>query len=289
MGQLPDIPPYSSPCKKVYSFLLILGFLGQVTAQKTVIELGTPAWGKGIKKLYIPNKFVDENDFVKNTSQNFTVTPTFSQIKNKLPEPIWKSNNNAILCYWKAWEIAFSNLHTVSLENGFVSPYIDAAFNGNIFMWDTAFMTLFGRYGSRAFNFQGSLDNFYNKQKTDGFICRQIYGSNGEDCFERYDPSSTGPNILPWAEWEYYTNFNDKSRLAKVFPALLAYYNLFNLNRTWKDGTYYASGWGCGMDNQPRLQDGYNVKWSNRQMSWIDTTLQEIFAAKFLIKMRCNI
>ncbi len=271
--------------KKFYSFFLILSFIGQITAQKAVIELGTESWGKGIKKLYIPNKFVAENNFIKNTPQNFTALPTFIQIKDKLPIPIWKANNNAIVCYWKAWEIAFSNLHTVSPENGFVSPYIDAAFNGNIFMWDTAFMTLFGRYGSRAFNFQGSLDNFYSKQKPDGFICRQIYGSNGEDCFERYDPSSTGPNILPWSEWEYYTNFNDKVRLAKVFPALLAYYNWFNLNRSWKDGTYYSTGWGCGMDNQPRLQSEYSVKWSNGQMSWIDTTLQEIFAARFLIKM----
>lgn len=271
--------------KKKFSFLLFLCFLSQITAQKPVIELGTADWGKGIKKLYIPEKLVAENNFIKNTPQNFDTPPTFDQIKEKLPQPFWKTKNDAILCYWKAWEIAFSNLHKVSPENGFISPYIDAAFNGNIFMWDTSFMTLFGRYGSRAFNFQGSLDNFYSKQKPDGFICRQIYGSNGEDCFERYDPSSTGPNILPWSEWEYYTNFNDKTRLAKVFPALLAYYNWFNLNRSWKDGTYYSTGWGCGMDNQPRLQSEYSVRWSHGQMSWIDTTLQEIFAARFLIKM----
>ena len=145
--------------KKIYSLVLIFCFLSQITAQKPVIELGTPAWGKGIKKLYIPNKFVEENDFIKNTPQNLNIPPTFNEIKSKLPIPVWKSNNNAIVCYWKAWEIAFSYLHSVSTENGFVSPYIDAAFNGNIFMWDTAFMTLFGRYGSRAFNYPENPEN----------------------------------------------------------------------------------------------------------------------------------
>ena len=91
---------------------------------------------------------------------------------------------------------------------------------------------MFGRYGSRAFNFQGTLDNFYRKQLPDGFICREIYGGTGQDCFERVDPSSTGPNIMPWVEWEYFLNFNDTTRLRKVFSPLLAYYKWFELNRT---------------------------------------------------------
>ena len=36
------------------------------------------------------------------------------------------------------------------------------------------FMTLFGRYGERAFTFMRTLDNFYAKQHPDGFICREI-------------------------------------------------------------------------------------------------------------------
>jgi hypothetical protein len=79
--------------KKIVSFLLILCSLGQVTAQKTAIELGTAAWGKGIKKLYIPEKYVAENHFLKNTPQNCIAPPTFEQIKDKLPVTFWKSNN----------------------------------------------------------------------------------------------------------------------------------------------------------------------------------------------------
>jgi len=235
-------------------------------------------------KLYTFNKYFEENSFVK-APQDTTTPPAFLQIKEKLPQPFWSGHPDAVRCYWKAWEIAFSHLKKVTPQNNFVSPYIDAAFNGNIFMWDASFMTMFGRYGSRAFNFQGTLDNFYRKQVPDGFICREIYGTSGQDCFERVDPSSTGPNIMPWVEWEYFLNFNDTDRLKRVFPPLLAYYKWFSLNRTWKDGSYFLSGWGCGMDNQPRVQEGYDVQWSHGHMSWIDANMQAVFAAKTLIKM----
>jgi hypothetical protein len=39
------------------------------------------------------------------------------------------------------------------------------------------------------------------------------------------------------------------------------------------------------MDNQPRLPEGYNPAFSHGHMSWIDATLQEIFAGKVLIKI----
>lgn len=258
--------------RKVVFLLFCFLFLGKMNAQQ------------GPYKYYIANKYYEENSFVK-AKQDTTTPPTFLQAKNKLPQPFWKGHQDAIDCYWKAWEIAFSHLKKGTPQNGFIAPYIDPAFNGNIFMWDCSFMTMFGRYGSRAFNFQGTLDNFYGKQVPDGFICREIYGTNGGDCFDRTDPSSTGPNMMPWVEWEYFLNFNDTTRLRKVFPPLLAFYKWFQLNRTWKDGSYYSSGWGCGMDNQPRVPQGYSAEWSNGHMSWVDTNMQEVFAAKTLIKM----
>jgi len=92
--------------------------------------------------------------------------------------------------------------------------------------------------------------------------------------------------ILPtWAEWEYYCQFEDRERLGRVFPVLLAYTQWLRSNRTWPDGSYWSSGWGCGMDNQPRLPAGYHVCFEHGHMSWIDTTLQQIFANKLLIRM----
>lgn len=53
--------------------------------------------------------------------------------------------------YWKAWEIGIRNIKAPEKGSGFVSSYIDTAYNGNIFMWDSAFITMFARYGTRFF------------------------------------------------------------------------------------------------------------------------------------------
>ncbi len=233
---------------------------------------------------YVPNTYVDENTFIESTS-NTALPPQFADIKDKLPVPHWPDRPDLIRFYWRTWELAFNNIHPITRDNGFIAPYIDPAFNGNIFTEDCGFMVLFCRYGSRAFNFQQTLDNFYNKQHKDGFICREINGSNGNDAFQRFDPSSAGINIFPWAEWNYFNNLNDMDRLARVFPVLLANYQWYGVYRCWPDGTYYSSGWGCGMDNQPRLPEGFNPAFSHGFMSWIDATLQQIFAAKILIQM----
>ena len=232
----------------------------------------------------IPNPMVEKNTFI-NKKPNTAQPPLFKDIKSNLPQPLWPNRTDVIKCYWNAWEIAFSNLRGVTKENNFKEPYIDAAFNKHIFMWDSTFMLLFGRYGHNSFNFQGSLDNFYSKQHIDGYICREIDEANGIEIFEKFDPSSTGPNVIPWAEWEYYLNFKDTERLNSVFSPLLAYYQWFKTNRSWPDGSYYSSGWGCGMDNQPRIPAGFSPMLSHAFMSWIDTSLQQIFAGKILLKM----
>ena len=87
-------------------------------------------------------------------------------------------------------------------------------------MWDSSFILMFARYGARFFPFQNTLDNFYAKQHPDGFICREIK-ADGADCFERYDPVSTGPNLIPWCEMVYYHQFGDVERLHKIFPVLV--------------------------------------------------------------------
>jgi len=143
---------------------------------------------------------------------------------------------------------------------------------------------MFARYGTRFFPFQRTLDNFYAKQHPDGFICREIK-ADGADCFERYDPVSTGPNLMPWCEMVYYQQFGDVERLHKIFPVLCAYYKWLRLNRTWRNGTYWSSGWGTGMDNMPRVPAGYNPIYSHGHMIWLDTNLQQLFTAKLLLEM----
>ena len=67
-----------------------------------------------------------------------------------------------------------------------------------------------------------------------------------------------------------YQNFTDRDRLANVFPVLLAYHQWMRDYRTWPDGTYWSCGWACGMDNQPRVPEGYSPAHSPAHQAWVD-------------------
>ena len=235
------------------------------------------------KNTYVKNIFVAENEF--RTAEPETIIPRpFEEAREILPAPFWDGHQEEVDMYWYAWKIAVGNIRQPQEGSGFVSPYLDIAYNGNIFMWDASFMMQFARYGYRYFPFQRTLDNFYAKQHPDGFICREIR-ADGSDCFERYDPTSTGPNLLPWVELSYYRQFGDIDRLHHIFPALCAYAQWWKLNRTWQDGTYWSSGWGTGMDNMPRVPDGYNQIFSNGHMVWLDTNLQQVLVDESLLQI----
>jgi len=212
--------------------------------------------------------------------------PSFSDSKALLPSPFWEGHPEAIECYWFAWKIAFGNIRPARLEaSGFLSNFIDTAFNNCLFMWDSAFILLFARYGARAFDFQRTLDNFYAKQHPDGFICREIHQSNGQDQFHRHDPVSTGPNVLPWEEWEYFLNFGNIQRIKSIFFPLLSYHRWMRKHRTWPDGSYWTCGLGCGMDNQPRIPEGCNAWVDHGHMAWIDACSHAVLSANVLLNM----
>ncbi len=233
---------------------------------------------------YVSEDYVTRNSFAGQPLKEEKL-PDWSNARVLLPKPVWENHDDAIACYDKAWELAFQNLRIPSKESRFVSNYIDTAFNDSIFMWDSAFILMFGKYGLRAFDFQQTLDNFYSKQHKDGFICREIRVCDGGDKFTRFDPISTGPDIMGWCEWEYYLFTGNKERLGRVFDPLMGYHRWLMKNRTWMDGTYWSSGWGCGMDNTPRLMPEYDVSYSHGHQIWVDTCFQAVLSAKMLIQM----
>ena len=235
---------------------------------------------------YIKNKYIEENTFINHKEKRIDI-PGYACIKENLPKPIWENHEDVIKCYDKAWEIAFGNLHNPMEGSGFVAPFMDAAFNGCIFMWDSCFMLMFGKYASMLFPFQETLDNFYAFQHKDGFISREINEKDGSEKFHRHDPTSTGPNVMAWCEWEYYQYMGDSDRLNKVFPVLLAYHQWLKSYRTWTDGSYWSSGWGCGMDNLPRQKDKSISEryYSHGHMVWSDACLQQILSCNVLIDM----
>jgi hypothetical protein len=244
-------------------------------------------WIRAPYDTYVRNPLVAENTFLRMAPDQAPL-PTFEAGRPALPEPFWEGHPSVIACYLQTWKLAFAHLRRPEPASGFVARFIDAAFNDCIFLWDSCFMTLFGRYGARAFPFVRTLDNFYAKQHPDGFICREIGRAQGDDRFERFDPSSTGPNVLAWAEWEHYSNFGDRDRLQRVFPVLRGYHQWLRAYRTWQDGSYWSTGWSCGMDNQPRPPEDTpyaSPAHYHGRMTWVDATLQQILSARLLVRI----
>lgn len=184
--------------KQIAAFVSLVFAAGTAGAQ----DLKSGPYKLPYKNTYVKEVFVAENEF--RTAKPEHIKPrTFAEARKILPSPVWEGHEKEVEMYWHAWQIAVGNIRQPQEGSGFVSPYLDIAYNGNIFMWDASFMMMFARYGYRFFPFQRTLDNFYAKQHPDGFICREIR-ADGSDCFERYDPTSTGPNLLPWVELMYY-------------------------------------------------------------------------------------
>ena len=253
--------------------------------QLVVGRMPDAEWITALRDYWIDDYFGLKNRRFHIKDKDAEPLPVYADSKDRLPKLIWDDNPDAVDCYNKAWEIGFGNLRTPQVGDGMVSNYIDTAFNGFLFMWDSSFITMFGKYGLNVFNFQKTLDNLYARQHMDGFICREICEKIKGDQFHRFDPVSTGPNIMPWAEWESFQVTGDIQRIKAVFPPLLAYHLWLKKYRTWPDGTYWTSGWGCGMDNQPRVRSGYSAEFHHGWQVWMDACIQQILSDKILISM----
>jgi hypothetical protein len=214
--------------------------------------------------------------------------PVFEATKDKLPCPVFEENPDYVRCYWKAWELAFNNFHEPAKDSGFVSQFIDAAFNQNIFLWDTCFMTMFCNYAHPYVPGICSLDNFYIKQHESGEICREINRTTGKDfepwvntgnepLFSRWGYAwgegtkktmviykgrqAPTPNpkltldclnhpIFAWAELESYRLTGDKDRLNLVWEPLVQYYAALQKYLRQGNGLYITDS--ASMDNATR-------------------------------------
>jgi hypothetical protein len=221
-----------------------------------------------------------QGDYFKTATYAPAPLPVFEKTRQKLPSPIFEENPTFVRMYWKAWELAFRNFHEPAPESGFVSQFIDAAFNQNIFLWDTCFLTMFCNYAHPLVPGIGSLDNFYAKQHEDGEICREInrttgidfrewVNSEGESLCSRWGKFSVtyvdreipeppplltldalNHPILAWAEWESFRMTGDLTRVERIYEPLVRYYRA--LQKYIRQGNgLYMTDW-ASMDNSPR-------------------------------------
>ncbi len=203
--------------------------------------------------------------------------PIFAQTKDKLPQPIFDEEPAYVDCYWKTWELAFRSFRQPGPQSTFPSNYIDEAFNEALFLWDTAFMTMFCRYGHPHVPGIQSLDNFYASQMPDGEIVREISevdGSPRVNWAKPGTPHSLNHPILAWAELESFQITNDKGRLAEVYPPLCAYYRAYDKIKDDPSG-FYLGSW-ASMDNSPRVEGMFCS---------IDTTCEMVLFARNLATM----
>ena len=137
----------------------------------------------------------------------------------------------------------------------FKRPYLDAAFNGNIFFWDTCFIAGWAKYHPEL-PIAEALDNFYLVQGADGHICRE-YSPDGREIWDPAHPISVNPPILAWAELELHGQGLAPGRLATNYPALCRFHRSLESKFRNEDGLFHSDSHGSGMDNLLRCPRGW--------------------------------
>src|SRR5690349_10136936 len=125
--------------------------------------------------------------------------PQCAELRNQLPAPIYEDRPEWVAMYWKAWELAFRNFREPAPGSGYVSQFIDAAFNQNIFLWDTCFMTMFCNTAHPLVPGICTLDNFYANQHPTGEISREIHRDTGID----FGPWRNVENLPLFSRWGF--------------------------------------------------------------------------------------
>ncbi len=141
-------------------------------------------------------------------------------------------------------------------DPAYPKPFVDAAFSPHIFQWDTCFIAGYAKYHQEELPIKNALDNFYDRQTRDGFICRE-YDDKGRPFWPEDHPVSINPPLFAFAELELFGQRADVARLHAVYPKLAAYFDFIERRYRGDDGLYFSDALGSGMDNIERYPDGW--------------------------------
>ena len=200
--------------------------------------------------------------------------------KEKLPQPVCAAHPEWIDLYWAAWQMAWDKVAHGSKRSGLAAEYMDEGFSEQIYQWDSCFMMLFAIYGRDAFPVMVTLDNFYSRQRANGYIQRVYEERTGlEVTAATADEPMVNPPLFAWAELKYYQVTGDTSRIRRVLPVLIRYFDWLQkkLHAEGTDYLLYNTPLGSGMDNTPRPGIGKGA--------WIDFSSQQAFAALNIAKL----
>ena len=215
-----------------------------------------------------------------------------------LPKPVLDGREDWIELYYKAWDLAADNINFASPGSGFSAEYMDEALtDSKVWQWDTLFIAMFAKYSNGELPIMTGVDNFYRKQRLDGFICRELSEDDGTDIYpNRAQPwpvSNPNPPLYSWAEWDYYRVTGDASRFAKaiasnrkderphtktILERLFDYHFWIKNNIRHADGHYRSDYWANGMDDSPRND-------ITMQGGWMDLAAQQALSALYVAKI----
>ena len=215
-----------------------------------------------------------------------------------LPRPVLEGREDWIELYYKAWDLGADNINFAKPGTGFVAEYMDEALTDNkIWQWDTLFVAMFAKYSNGELPIMDGVENFYRKQRSDGYICRELSEHDGSDIYpnsaQPWPVSNPNPPLYSWAEWDYYLVTGDASRFTKritsnredeapytktILQRLYDYHFWIKNNIRHADGHYRSDGWANGMDDSPRNGIGM-------EGAWMDLAAQQALSALYLAKM----
>lgn len=182
-----------------------------------------------------------------------------------------------------------------------------------LFLWDTVFCIMWAKHAPKRFPLTSSLDNLYNLQQSDGYICRE-FQADGTPFWAKEHPISFNPPILAWAELELFEyKITDETRLLAIYDNLYRHHEFCYRTYQRSDGLFFSDALGGGMDSLPRMpykqvdmnsgirlerkhlladrEDVWNeikdnplYSW-NKQMGWVDCSAQMAFNALNLAKI----
>lgn len=207
--------------------------------------------------------------------------------------------------YDRALQIAKTKIRGGGDHPVYKNPFVDAAFSESIFLWDTCFIASYAKYHQDRLPIGQALDNFYDRQEPDGYICREYTGV-GEAFWPKEHPVSINPPLLAFAELELHSVSGDRTRLEKNYSKLVLFHDYIRGTLRQSDGLYISDAFGSGMDNVPRYPDGWeddgqglaltnlhpeifvydglSPKW-NRQGRSVDMSAQMVLFANDLAKI----
>ncbi len=229
-----------------------------------------------------PEPLVERNAFRAGQGYAGSSLPSYDDVRPRLPVPVLPDDPAYERLYWSAWERVWASLCPPTPASPLVGPYLQPAAGAPIEMGAAPFVAQLAGYVPGATTLIELLDNFYARQHDDGFIGRALDPADGDDLHLPYEPNSTGPALLAWAEWRRFRLTGDAGRIPAVLPPLLAYHRWCRANRTWPNGLYWATGQSSGLANQPRVPGGrhHHAHWS-----WVDATAQASLDAALLERM----